>query len=287
MVKDFIIFYFVVMRGNKDNSDQSSVSNHHQQQHHQQGHVPHYSYNPSGHHNQYNNSRMSSADKENPRSTRGGGGGRGGSRGGMRGSGPRGGPGGPQDDYGAMQTNPSNSGPASGTGNRGTGLLGGPPTHYHRGHQSGYSSGGGQRGAGGGHSGGERGHHNHNHSGQENIGGHQAGSNRGGTATNAAATTTEVKQPPPEFNMKTNDFPALPGVSPPAVGGVPSVGKHKTAAALTAEQEEQRAAFLEVVKGTGKIKLDSESGDNPAGDVDQHTPAAEDSSSHSEANNHR
>ncbi len=234
---------------------------------------------------------MSSADKENPRSTRGGGGGgRGGSRGGMRGSGPRGGPGGPQDDYGAMQTNPSNSGPAAGTGNRGTGLLGGPPTHYHRGHQSGYSSGGGQRGAGGGHSGGERGHHNHNHSGQENIGGHgQAGSNRGGAATNAAATTTEVKQPPPEFNMKTNDFPALPGVSPPAVGGVASVGgKHKTAAALTAEQEEQRAAFLEVVKGTGKIKLDSESGDNPAGDVDQHTPAAaEDSSSHSEANNHR
>ena len=269
------------MRGNKDNSDQGSVSNH-QPHHHQQhqGHVPHYSYNPSGHHNQYNNSRMSSTDKENPRPTRGSG--RGGNRGGMRGSGPRGGPGGSQDDYGAMQTNASNSGSAAGTGNRGTGLLGGPPTHYHRGHQSSYS-GGGQRGAGGGHSSGERGHHNHNHSGQENIGSHQAGSNRGGAATNAAATTTEVKQPPPEFNMKTNDFPALPGVSPSAVG-VASIGKHKTAAALTAEQEEQRTAFLEVVKGTGKVKLDSESGDNPAGAGD-HT-AAEDSS-HSEAHNHR
>ena len=44
---------------------------------------------------------------------------------------------------------------------------------------------------------------------------------------------------PPEFNMKTNDFPALPG----------------SMATGPARGQEDRA-FLEVVKGTGKLRLE-------------------------------
>jgi len=49
----------------------------------------------------------------------------------------------------------------------------------------------------------------------------------------------EPPRPAPEFNMETNDFPALPGAPDPAPAGEP-------------------ARFLDVVKGTSRIKLDDD-----------------------------
>jgi len=49
----------------------------------------------------------------------------------------------------------------------------------------------------------------------------------------------EPPRPAPEFNMKANDFPSLPGVPDPAPAAEPS-------------------RFLDVVKGTSKMKLDDD-----------------------------
>eukprot|EP00092_Neocalanus_flemingeri_P033334 GFUD01036249.1.p1 GENE.GFUD01036249.1~~GFUD01036249.1.p1 ORF type:complete len:1259 (+),score=360.89 GFUD01036249.1:411-4187(+) len=54
----------------------------------------------------------------------------------------------------------------------------------------------------------------------------------------------EPPRPAPEFNMKTNDFPALPGAPDPTPSSEPS-------------------RFLDVVKGTAKMKLDDDQDTNP------------------------
>jgi hypothetical protein len=80
--------------------------------------------------------------------------------------------------------------------------------------------------------------------------------------------------------MKTNDFPALPGSN--ELGGVvptgPPGGKQRTE---QQQQEDRAAGFLEVVKGVGKLKVDSEGGEGGCEEVH----SIEDSSQ--EVSNHR
>lgn len=76
----------------------------------------------------------------------------------------------------------------------------------------------------------------------------------------------EVK--PPEFNMETNDFPALPGSREP--GGAP-------------RRVDEDRPFIEVVKGTAKVRLeDGEEAGSEDEDVESvpnhHQPPQEDSS---------
>jgi len=103
-------------------------------------------------------------------------------------------------------------------------------------------------------------------------------SNVGGGPQEPAPPPPKIEtKPPPEFNMKTNDFPALPGsLDTPARRG-----------------EEDRA-FLAVVKGTGKLRLEDDDvmsgGEEGEGDVEHHAPAAPvvvnnvDESSHKQSN---
>ena len=90
-------------------------------------------------------------------------------------------------------------------------------------------------------------------------------------------------KPPPEFNMKTNDFPALPGSRD-----------------APARRGDEDRAFLEVVKGTGKMRFEDDEGVSVAEDVvevdvEHHAPVVAaaaavelnhvDDSSHKQSNN--
>ena len=77
------------------------------------------------------------------------------------------------------------------------------------------------------------------HQGRHNSGGGPGGVIAGPQDVVAPQPRPEPPRPAPEFNMETNDFPALPGAPAPAPSAEPS-------------------RFLEVVKGTAKMKLEDD-----------------------------
>ena len=77
------------------------------------------------------------------------------------------------------------------------------------------------------------------HQGRHNSGGGPGGVIPGPQDVAAPQPRPEPPRPAPEFNMETNDFPALPGAPAPPPAADPT-------------------RFLDVVKGTAKIKLDDD-----------------------------
>jgi len=77
------------------------------------------------------------------------------------------------------------------------------------------------------------------HQGRHNSGGGPGGVIPGPQDVTAPQPRPEPPRPAPEFNMETNDFPALPGAPAPPPAADPT-------------------RFLDVVKGTAKIKLDDD-----------------------------
>lgn len=76
-----------------------------------------------------------------------------------------------------------------------------------------------------------------------------------------AVVRVEPPRPAPEFNMKTNDFPALPGAPAPTLT---IVRKQVEVVDPATPWESSSSRFLDVVKGTAKVKLgdESDSGQN-------------------------
>jgi len=77
------------------------------------------------------------------------------------------------------------------------------------------------------------------HQGRHNSGGGPGGVIPGPQDVTAPQPRPEPPRPAPEFNMETNDFPALPGAPAPPPAADPT-------------------RFLDVVKGTAKMKLDDD-----------------------------
>merc|ERR1719282_1677708 len=77
------------------------------------------------------------------------------------------------------------------------------------------------------------------HQGRHNSGGGPGGVMPGPQDVTSPQPRPEPPRPAPEFNMETNDFPALPGAPAPPPAADPT-------------------RFLDVVKGTAKIKLDDD-----------------------------